>query len=70
MPLIDAASGTISFSTSITLSVKGSLYLGNACLSGSLSIPVSGATITDAGGNVKVGGTVIGTINYTQGTIQ
>lgn len=70
VPLIDAASGLISFSTSVTFAANIALYLGNACLPGSLSIPVSGGTITDAGGNILIGGsTVIGTIDYDQGTL-
>jgi hypothetical protein len=70
VPLIDAASGAVSFSTSVAFTANTALYLGNACLPGTLSIPVSGGTIVDAGGNVKIGETVIGTINYAQGTIQ
>jgi hypothetical protein len=70
VPLIDAATGTTSFSTSVSFTANSFLYLGNPCLPGTLSIPVSGGTLTDVAGNVVIGGsTVVGTINYASGLI-
>ena len=46
------------------------MYLGNACVPGSLSITVSGVTITDDGGDLKVNGTTpVGSISYSQGLL-
>jgi hypothetical protein len=69
-PVLDAAGGTTSFSTSISFAANVTIYLGSACLPGTLSIPVSGGTITDSAGNLKVGSTTIGTINYSEGTLR
>jgi len=69
VPVLDSATGTTSFATSTTFSANSALYLGSACLPGSLSIPVSGGTIVDAAGQLKIGTTIIGTINYADGTL-
>lgn len=69
VPLIDAATGNVSFSTSVAFTANSTFYLGNPCFPGSLSIPVGGATLVDEGGNLKSGSTVIGTVNYAAGLL-
>lgn len=68
-PVVAAADGTVSFTTGANLGPGLSLYLGNGCLPGSLSIPVAGGTITDAGGELKLNGLSIGTVNYASGLL-
>jgi len=68
-PVLDSANGTTSFSTSVTFSANSALYLGSPCLPGTLSIPVSGGTIIDDAGTLKIGTTTIGVIHYADGTL-
>ena len=65
-----SASGSISFNTNQTFSASTGFYLGNGCLPGSLSITVSGGALVDDGGDVKIGTTTVGTLNYASGVIQ
>lgn len=67
--VVDSAHGAVSFTTSVAFSPNSALYLGSPCLPGSLSIPVSGGTIVDNAGTLKIGSTAIGTVNYTDGTL-
>ncbi|MGZ8181468.1 MAG: hypothetical protein ACXWT1_05885 [Methylobacter sp.] len=67
VPLIDAASGTTSFSTSVSFSAGSIIHLGSPCLPGTLSIPVSSSTLVDEAGNIKSGATIVGTIDYAAG---
>lgn len=67
--VLDSAGGTTSFSTSVDFAANSTIYLGSPCLPGSLSVPVSGGTITDDAGNLKIGASTIGTINYSEGTL-
>ena len=61
-------SGTLTWSTTTATIQPGvSLYLGSPCLPGSLSIVVSGSTITDTGGVLTIGAAPIGTIDYGSG---
>lgn len=69
LPVLDAASGTTAFTTSVNFSANGLLYLGSPCLPGTLSIPVSGGTLIDEAGQVKINGATVGTIAYAQGII-
>lgn len=69
VPVLDSANSTVSFSTSVAFSANSALYLGSPCLPGTLSIPVSGGTIVDDAGTLKIGVTTIGTINYPDGTL-
>lgn len=67
--------GSADASTVVTLSTTlavvkpdASLFLGSACFPGSLNLTVSGATITDTGGVVYLGGvTAIGLMDYQNG---
>lgn len=43
------------------------LYVGNSVIPGTFSLSVNGNTITDAGGDLKNGSTVVGSIEYDKG---
>ena len=66
-----SSQGATSFTTGSLFTAGFSLYLGRGCYPGTLSIPVSGGTIVDAAGQIKIdgSGTSIGTINYSSGLI-
>ena len=68
--LIGGNSATISFTTT-TQSIKPSvtLYCGTGIRPGTLSISVSGATITDDNGKAMLAGTQIGSVDYGNGLI-
>jgi hypothetical protein len=66
--LIRAAPGTISFTTTLDAVKPGvSLFIGTPVFPGTLSIGVSGSTITDDGGALLRSGVPIGTIDYGTG---
>ena len=67
--LVDSANGTVSYTTSVGFSAATILSVGNAIQPGTLSISVSGATLTDNGGQLMAGATVIGTVNYARGQV-
>lgn len=67
-PVMNASQATTSFTTSITFQANSTLYLGSPCLPGTLVIS-GGANLTDAGGNVLSGSTVVGSIDYAAGLI-
>lgn len=69
LPVLNASNGTVSFQFASNFAVNVSVYLGSPCSPGTLSIPVTGGTIIDAGGQLKIGTTVIGTIDYGQGIL-
>lgn len=66
--LVAANAATVNFTT-VTQCVKpdANLYLGTACTPGTLSVAVSGATLTDDNGSVKLGGVTVGEIDYGNG---
>lgn len=68
--LIGGNASTVSFSTT-TQSVKPnvSLYCGTGILPGTLSIAVSGSTITDDNGSAMLSGNAIGTVDYGNGVV-
>ncbi len=68
-PLLAPATGSYSFNTSINFAAGTSLHLGSPCYPGTLSIAIPGGTLTDDGGNIKSGASVIGTIDYAPGII-
>lgn len=67
--LIDAATGLSVISTSVPFSPTQAVYLGNSVFPGSLSIAVSGGTLTDDAGQVFADTTAVGTIDYARGTL-
>ena len=68
-PLISSASGAISFVTGAAFSASVHLYLGRACYPKTLSIAYGGGVITDNAGNVQIGSTTIGAIDYAAGMV-
>jgi hypothetical protein len=69
--LIGGNAGTIAFSTT-TLCVKpdASLYCGTGILPGTLSLAVSGATLTDDNGAVRLAGADVGSVDYGNGVVR
>lgn len=66
--LIRAAPGTVSISTTAdAIKPNASLYVGCPVFPGTLSIAVSGSTITDSGGALMLSGSQIGSIDYGNG---
>lgn len=63
-------SGVVSFDIAFDIAANSLLHLSRPCFPGSLSIGVSGGTIYDSGGEVKILAVVIGEINYTSGIIK
>lgn len=80
-PLIDAtAGGTIeavlkssnagvSFSTASSFAASTIVYCGNSIVPGSLSITAGATTLTDVGGQLYSGATVVGTVDYARGEV-
>lgn len=68
-PLVKSGSGTTSFVSSTTFGANSNVYLGSPIVPGSLIITVSGGTITDEGGEIKINATSVGTVNYNTGLI-
>jgi len=67
--LIDSASGTATYTTAAAFNSSTVLSVGNAIQPGTLSITVSGATLTDNGGSLMDGATAVGTVNYGRGEV-
>jgi hypothetical protein len=66
--LVPTATGTVSQSTSLDVIKPGAaMYLGGPCKPGTLSIAVSGATITDLNGAALLAGGQIGSVDYGAG---
>ena len=64
-----AGNGTISYTMAQPLNASTVLSVGGAITPGSLHIAVSGgSTLTDSGGQVYDGATVVGTVDYSRGT--
>ena len=67
--LIESDNGTVSYTSAAAFNASTMLSVGNAIQPGTLSISVSGATLTDNGGHLMSGTTVVGTVNYGRGQI-
>ena len=67
--LIESDNGTVSYTSAAAFNSSTVLSVGNAIQPGTLSISVSGATLTDNGGHLMSGTTVVGTVNYGRGQI-
>lgn len=65
--LIDSSNGTISYTTSVSFTAGSTYYTGNVITPGTLTISVSGGSLTDDGGDLMSGSTVVGTVNYARG---
>lgn len=69
--LIGGNAGTISFvTTTQCIKPDASLYCGTGILPGTLSIAVSGATLTDSNGAARLAGTQIGSVDYGNGVVR
>lgn len=67
---VTSSQDNVQFTTSMNISPNIVMYLGNACTPGTLSITVTGGTLTDDGSDIKYNGTtVVGTIQYNQGIL-
>jgi hypothetical protein len=66
---VAGSESSISFVVGDTFSPNFTLYIGRAILPNSLSIAVSGGTLTDDGGKLMSGAAEIGTVNYTDGAV-
>lgn len=65
-----AGESAISFTVTATLSPTSSLYVGGAIYPGTLSIAIAGgATLTDSGGALRNGTTIVGSVDYTNGVL-
>ena len=65
--LVDSGKGQVSFSTVASIAPSRGLFLGTGALPGTVSITIGAALITDRGGSLVVGGSVIGSIDYGRG---
>lgn len=63
------APGIVTYTTGAALTASTVLSLGNAVYPGTLSIAGSGFTLTDNGGALMDGATVVGTIDYDHGQV-
>lgn len=68
-PLYDSATNTSLVVITTLFAANTSFYMGSPILPGTLSIPVSGGTLVDDGGSLKIGETGVGTVNYIEGSI-
>lgn len=67
--IVASANGTVSYTTSTSFGPGSALSVGNPIKPESLSISTNGGTLTDYGGQLYAGATVIGTVDYPRGTI-
>lgn len=67
--LIDSSSGIATLVSNLPFNSQTNLYLGNPVYPGTLSIAYPGGTLTDEGGQVFAGTTVVGVIDYARGLI-
>lgn len=66
--LVAAAAAAVSFTTTLNVVGPGkSLFLGSGVKPGTVSIVVSGSTISDLNGYLMLAGAQVGTIRYSQG---
>lgn len=68
--IVAGNAGTINFTTTTQCIKDGaSLYLGSAAMPGTISIAVSGATLTDDNGAMKLAGATVGAVDYSNGVL-
>lgn len=66
--LVGGNSSAVTFTTTLDcIKPSARLFLGTACAPGSLSIAVSGSTLTDSNGDVLLAGATIGSLDYSNG---
>lgn len=68
VPIIESSQKDVVFTDSTNYSPNSSFHIGGSLVPGSLSIIVSGDTLTDSGGQIKNStGTVVATVSYADG---
>lgn len=67
--VLDAANGSVSYATAAAFNAATVLYAGNAIVPGTLFITAGGTTLTDQGGDLLDGATVVGSVDYGRGEI-
>lgn len=60
---------TINATVNAPVGANTKLFIGNSVLPGTLALNINGNTITDAGGDLKNGSTVVGFIEYDKGLL-
>lgn len=69
--LSPSASGTITLTTTVSVvRPDGSWFIGRAAMPQSISLSVSGATITDQAGVLYLGSVVVGSVDYSNGIMR
>jgi hypothetical protein len=67
---IQAADGSVSFSTSVAFTTTDKLYVGQSVYNGSLTVVAGSVTIVDAGdGTLRIDGVQVGLIDYDNGIL-
>ena len=64
-----SAAGVLSFQTAARLGPSFPLHLGSGLVPGSLRLALSGSEIIDEGGQLKLAGAAIGTLDYGRGVL-
>ena len=67
--LLDASNGNVSYTTSAYFGASTAIYVGNSITPGSLSVAFTGGTLSDNGGDLLAGTTVIGYVDYSGGRL-
>lgn len=68
-PLVDAAAGVVNFTAGVPFHPGNALFLGRACLPGTLVITAPVGNVIDDGGVIKQGSDIIGDIDYAEGIV-
>lgn len=64
-----SSNGSVTYSTTQSLNATTALSVGNSIMPGTLSISAGSAVLTDSGGQIFEGSTVVGLVDYARGTI-
>lgn len=67
--LVDSGRASVTFSTVASIAPSKSLFLGTGAKPGTVSVTIGAAVITDRGGELVLGGSVIGAIDYGRGRL-
>lgn len=68
--VIQAGTGVVTYSTNLTVQNGLAVYAGGPIAPGTLSITRGTAVYTDVGGQLRLGGTVVGTVDYPAGVVR
>lgn len=68
--LVKSGTNPVSFSTVALVAPAKTLFLGTGAEPGSVSVTIGAAVIQDDGGQLKVGSTIVGSINYARGLLE